>query len=324
MNSRFSVNDGSVLYGILADIAGDIILKTDIAGFIEHASPDLTGLGVDLDEFLIAPHIADLADPSHRASLSVYFDDARCGNAGRDRIEFPLSPRLSVASEIEPIARCGRRWFTLRLRPIPNGHDGSGMLGLLRVVEPRHSPDRYWSSTERVDRLTGIANRCAFTEALAENLETAAGGVMALLEIDAFRALCLRLGQGAGDAMIRAFADFLGVVLQEGEVIARIDGHKFALLMPECGPDDALARASDIIATFAELSQSVDMVDEPISVSVGLARLTRTQQETLRRAERALILAGAAGGARAELFEMCPSYLTKTRGTGSSSLPGFD
>ena len=47
MNSWFSADGGPALYGILADIAGDIVLKTDADGFIEYASPDLRDLGFD-------------------------------------------------------------------------------------------------------------------------------------------------------------------------------------------------------------------------------------------------------------------------------------
>lgn len=318
MNPWFSVNDGSALYGILAEVAGDIILKTDPRGFIEYASPNLDALGVDLASLLIAPHIADLADPSYRPALSAYFEDARRGAGVRDRAEFPLprqptekSGNLTAASNPRP----GRQWFALRIRSVPrSGDEEGGALGLLRALEPRLAGEQYWSRHERIDQLTGIANRCAFIEGVGAILEANGSGTVALFEIDAFRALCLRLGLGAGDEMIRAFADFMGVLLHDGEMIARFDDHKFALFMPGCAADDALARAREIIATFADLSRGPDTADVAISASAGLAQLSGTLRGTLSRAERALILASAAGGARAELFELRPAYLNKAPG----------
>lgn len=317
MNPWFSVNDGSALYGMLAEIAGDIILKTDADGFIEHASPDLHDLGVDISALLIAPHIADLADRAHNAAVRAYFLEACNGCAERDRIEFAL-PR-SVAEKLNDGSaaqgqRYSRRWFALRLRPIPVADNGKGgALGLLRAIEPRQAVDQYWSCDDLTDQLTGIANHRAFVQTISEYLGTDSKGAVALFEIDAFRALCLRLGQSSGEAMIRAFADFIGVVRHERELVARLDGPRFAMLMPGKDPEDALARVREIIATFAELSQNSSAGSLPISASAGLASLHGTQQQTLNRAERALILANAAGGARAELFEMWPAYLTKGR-----------
>lgn len=323
MNPWFSVNDGSALYGILAEIAGDIILKTDADGFIEHASPDLNALGVDLSSLLIAPHIADLADQAHSAAVRAYFRDACNGCMERDRIEFALPRSLAErldSGEAGDRPRYFRRWFALRVRPVPMADKGTGgALALLRAIEPRKLNDQYWSCDELTDQLTGIANRRAFTQTLSEYLASDRNGAVALFEVDAFRALCLRLGQGSGEAMLRAFADFIGVVRQEGEMVARIDGPRFAVLMPGNTPENALVRAREIIATFAELSQNAGASNFPISASAGLARLSGTQHETLSRAERALILANAAGGARAELFEAWPAYLAQSRGAGAQS-----
>lgn len=327
MNPWFSAKGGSDLYGILAEIAGDIILKTDVDGFIEHVSPDLTELGVDLSALLIPPHIADLADPAHCAAVRSYFQDTCLGIAVRDRIEFPL-PRLAsdrlAQDDHGSTKRHSRRWFALRLRPVAaSGEERGGAMGLLRGIEPRHAIDQYWSGDDLTDQLTGIVNRQTFCTAISEQLGAGTPGAVALFEIDAFRAQCLRLGRGSADAMIRAFAEYMGVVRRKGEVITRFDGPRFAVLIPRCGPDEALTRAKEIIATFTELSRNTGATPFPVSASAGLARLADSQDETFNRAERALILANAAGGSRAELYEMWPSYLTKGRKSGAQSPIGL-
>ena len=65
MTIGLDVQDGGVLYGILADLGGDIVIKADRFGFIEDASQGLHRAGFDLSEQLIAPHIADLTDALH-------------------------------------------------------------------------------------------------------------------------------------------------------------------------------------------------------------------------------------------------------------------
>lgn len=305
------------MFGLLAEIAGDIILKTDRDGFIDQATPHLDALGVDLTGQLIAPHISDLADHTYATQLRGFFMDTMRGASGREHFEFPLPrkvvQKLAHAAGDERRPPLQRRWFALRLRPLPPVQDGTidGVLGVLRAIPPDRAVEAYWNCAGGDDPLDGIANGQAFAAAIARHHRAEQAGAVALFEIDSFRAQCLRMGAGAGDAMIRAFAEFLSAIVGSGDMVARLQGHRFAVLMHESEPAAALARARDIITTFAQLSHNADHKGHAITASAGLAMVEGSFIEICRRAERALILAGAAGGGRADLFELFPAYLAK-------------
>ncbi len=319
MNTGLTLDFGNALFGMLADIAGDIILKTDNLGFIEGASPGFDRLGFDLEGYLIAPHIADLADLRFAGDVRGYCKQALGGAASVDCVEFPLARCApggvgSGSGAGEPEARRTPQWFALRLRRAP-GEVGNarGALAMLRSIEGRRSLEDRLLASALTDHLTGLGNRRAYLAMLSRHLAEGAGGVVALIDVDSFRALNLRFGPASGDEMIRAFADFLRVMLPEGHCLARLGGARFAFFLPDDDGVAALDKAEEIVRTFAELSFECAREGPTITASAGLAVLDGSLDSALANAERALILAKAAGGTRAELAQGLPYYLTQGR-----------
>ncbi|MBA4163270.1 MAG: hypothetical protein C0510_01350 [Erythrobacter sp.] len=317
MSMGSTVDFGNALFGMLADIAGDIILKTDNLGFIEGASPGLDRLGFDLEGLLIAPHIADLADLRFAGEVRDYCRDALGGTAKVDCIEFPLARAASVDVGVGsggPEARRAPQWFALRLRRAPGeGGNARGALAMLRSIEGRRSLEDRLLASALTDHLTGLGNRRAYLAMLSRHLAEGAGGVVAMIDVDSFRALNLRFGPASGDEMICAFADFLRVMLPEGRCLARLGGARFAFFLPDDDGVAALDKAEEIVRTFAALSHESARDGPVVTASAGLAMLDGSLDQALANAERALILAKAAGGTRAELAQGLPYYLTQGR-----------
>jgi hypothetical protein len=103
MGAFLSVRDGSALFGLLADNTEDIILKADRAGFVDRASFGLELLGIRLDEWLIAPQLADLADAAHAAAVRRFHRAVIDGCEPQGWLEFPTARH--GGSE--------RRWYRL-------------------------------------------------------------------------------------------------------------------------------------------------------------------------------------------------------------------
>jgi diguanylate cyclase (GGDEF)-like protein len=95
----------------------------------------------------------------------------------------------------------------------------------------------------RRDALTGLPNRRAFEEDLAREAARAArtGAPLAVvvLDVDRFKAVNDAHGHAAGDAVLRAVAARAGAAVRAGDVLARVGGEEFAILL--AGTD--LARA---------------------------------------------------------------------------------
>ncbi|MGQ7829984.1 GGDEF domain-containing protein [Altererythrobacter sp. Z27] len=291
---------------MLAETAGSIVIKTDAGGFIEDASRGIEALGLRLAEMLFRPHIADLALAGHATAVRAFHDEALKGRAPTaGRLEFPVSTPSGEAA-----------WYSLSLRPAPD-EDGriSGTLGLLRSVEGRRSLEDELAAAAMTDTVTGLANGRAFHAMLAQLLVHGAPGALAIFEIDRFASLKLNFGHAIAQEMLWAFGRFLSNVLPEDFILARLDGDRFAVLMPGCTGAAADDITRDILATFAGLSSDAQRAETRLSASAGIAPIAGSIDAVMINAERALVVARALGGRRAEIRDSLPPWHGQRTGT---------
>jgi diguanylate cyclase (GGDEF)-like protein len=99
----------------------------------------------------------------------------------------------------------------------------------------------------RHDPLTGLANRRHFTEALERAVRHArrTGGDVALLvaDLDRFKNVNDTLGHPAGDEVLKAVARIFSEDTRADDLVARLGGEEFALLLVDTSEEGALARA---------------------------------------------------------------------------------
>ena len=146
------------------------------------------------------------------------------------------------------------------------------------------------------DPLTGLANRRGFDDALRELLaEVARTGEplsAALLDLDHFKEINDTAGHEAGDRMLCRVADAWRSELPAGAVLARHGGDEFSLLLPGVSGPAALALVRRVC---------VKNPDVPLSCGVAQHHPRETASQLMRRADRALYDAKAAGRGRAAL-----------------------
>jgi diguanylate cyclase (GGDEF)-like protein len=125
----------------------------------------------------------------------------------------------------------------------------------------------------RSDPLTGLANRRAFDVFLFEaiNLARRHGRALTLLsiDIDHFKLYNDTYGHPAGDEVLQAAAATFSSVARETDLVARIGGEEFAIVLPETSAVGARALAERIRAQVAALE-----LRSPVTVSIGVASLT--------------------------------------------------
>ena len=154
------------------------------------------------------------------------------------------------------------------------------------------------------DPLTAVGNRALLREQLQAALETAwthqgQFGLL-LLDLDGFKQVNDAYGHSAGDTLLRETAQRLQAILREGEVMARMGGDEFAVLLTEHFGGEAAAEAAAQRILDA-LRQPFDLgVERQASISVSLGCALYPQDggdaETLmRRADLALYAAKSAG-----------------------------
>ena len=124
------------------------------------------------------------------------------------------------------------------------------------------------------DPLTGLSNRRSFELALAREIDRVArAGEPALLlvvDIDHFKRVNDSHGHAAGDAVIRAVAQALAETVRPMDLVARIGGEEFGIVLPNCpsafGPKVAARLRARVARTGVELGSGPAV---HVTVSIG-------------------------------------------------------
>nr|WP_231134914.1 bifunctional diguanylate cyclase/phosphodiesterase [Motilibacter deserti] len=104
------------------------------------------------------------------------------------------------------------------------------------------------AAESEIDPLTGLANKRGLDRALESSLARASAGhgeraglVLAVIDLDYFKTVNDTAGHATGDRLLRACADAWSGLLGDGQLLARVGGDEFVLLLP--GLDRAAAVA---------------------------------------------------------------------------------
>jgi diguanylate cyclase (GGDEF)-like protein/PAS domain S-box-containing protein len=169
------------------------------------------------------------------------------------------------------------------------------------ITDKREASENLRKATSR-DHLTGIANRRAFFD--AAELEVVRWHraprplSMILFDADAFKAVNDTFGHPAGDAVLRHFAAALTASFREVDVVARLGGEEFAVLLPSTDGHGAHLVAERFRATIESAVVQVDGAQIRYTVSGGVAAMDDRiagLDALMKRADEALYAAKAAG-----------------------------
>jgi diguanylate cyclase (GGDEF)-like protein len=153
----------------------------------------------------------------------------------------------------------------------------------------------------RTDPLTGLANRRGFDEAIERehSRQRRGGPAMALLlvDVDHFKAVNDSWGHQAGDDVLQALGRLMAARFRAMDVVGRIGGEEFAVLIPDCTMERGYERAVELCDAVRTETLAWD---HPITVSVGVstsadAAPTPTPAELFAAADGALYAAKDAG-----------------------------
>lgn len=132
----------------------------------------------------------------------------------------------------------------------------------------------------RVDPLTGALNARSFFELaereVARSLRTGGPVTVVYLDLDGFKSVNDTHGHSAGDAVLKDVAQALRTGMRPTDVIGRVGGDEFALLLPDT---DAPGATNPLNRVRASVRTIADRTGYGISVSVGAATFARPPQD---------------------------------------------
>jgi diguanylate cyclase (GGDEF)-like protein len=166
------------------------------------------------------------------------------------------------------------------------------------ISENRAFQDRLAHEAQH-DALTGLPNRRRMQDALGTSLRADAVGVL-FVDLDGFKPVNDAHGHEAGDELLRQVAARLTACVRENDVLARVGGDEFVVLMPGVpGPADADAMCLRIRQAI-EMPFRIDGHEVLIGASVGihLAAPADDPDEALRAADHAMYAVKKSGGGR--------------------------
>jgi diguanylate cyclase (GGDEF)-like protein len=129
------------------------------------------------------------------------------------------------------------------------------------------------------DALTGLPNRKALEERLEGAIATAKsqGSSHALLyiDLDYFHRINDSFGHLAGDDLLRRVTPVMQSSLRDGEMLARIGGDEFAVLLENCSAEFAQAAATQLRDAVQAWHFDWDEKEFQVGVSIGVVAITR-------------------------------------------------
>ncbi len=158
----------------------------------------------------------------------------------------------------------------------------------------------------RTDALTGVLNRRGFDERAEIELTRArrdgSSIAVVIFDIDYFKRINDEWGHDTGDAVLARTSAILSEQARDIDVVARLGGEEFAVLMPACDAGGAALmadRAREIVAR----AESAGLPAVRMSAGLAAAEAPDTAQALLQAADIALYRAKRSGRDRTERFE---------------------
>jgi diguanylate cyclase (GGDEF)-like protein/PAS domain S-box-containing protein len=283
-------------FRMLVEGARDPILLLDTTGIIRYASPAALVLFERPPEDLVGNHIAALASAQDAPSVLIALGALRLGAGAGSRIGFHYDSALG-----------GRRWYVMAVQTTVQDGEHS-IVATLRDETEEQRRQQTLAREASTDPLSGLANRRHFDRALETEWRRAARGrtplSLVMVDVDRFKAYNDTYGHARGDLCLATIAKVLQETARRaGEVVARIGGEEFAVLMPRADATAAVELAERVRAAVADrdIAHKLNLPSGVVTISAGVATLYPAEVPTLTcghlvdRADKALYAAKHGG-----------------------------
>ncbi len=188
---------------------------------------------------------------------------------------------------------------------LPAGYIGMSMLVMMMMASDISAKMK---TIATCDHLTGLLNRRGFIEYGERAFSGArrAGTDLSVImtDIDRFKFINDKYGHAAGDAALAHFAKLVSESRRTEDIIARVGGEEFALLLPGTDLRDAMALADQLCSKIGSNPMDMTSIGIPMTSSFGVAAISENDlslDDMVRRADRAMYRSKRAGRNQVDL-----------------------
>lgn len=259
-------------------------------------------LGYRVDEVIDKRHYRDFVTPDTRAA----FDDAFRG---------VLSVGQEGGAECVLMCRDGTR-LPVVIQATAQVIEGCFQYSRATVFDlsERKQLEARLAEQAMVDPLTGLWNRRYLKGQAAKEMARACrrGTSLSLIiiDLDHFKRINDTHGHDVGDLVLQSFADTARTQLREGDILCRMGGEEFIVLLPDTAPEQAMQVAERlrlaVSATPVEIETDVvATVRLAYTASLGVARVAPDEaslEPAIKRADEGLYAAKNAGRNRVHWY----------------------
>jgi diguanylate cyclase (GGDEF)-like protein/PAS domain S-box-containing protein len=286
--------DSEAQFRAMSEASQDALVMTDDQGrvaFWNRAAERMFGVsrqdmeGRPLHDVVASPADVDKA----RAGLRVFRQtgDGALINAINEHTALradgaPFPVELSVAA-----FRRDNRWWAV---------------GSARDISERKRAEEALRELAATDGLTGLLNRRRFVEMGEAEIERAkrTGRPLSLImfDVDHFKKVNDTRGHDVGDLVLVALARTATEALRTVDILGRLGGEEFAVLLPETGLEEAAVVAERLRRGVSDMGLAPNAQPLPVTISLGVVQGQETGEtldDLLKRADTALYRAKSAG-----------------------------
>lgn len=160
------------------------------------------------------------------------------------------------------------------------------------------------------DPLTGLVNRGALTQWMSQTLKRfnrkMSLGAYMLIDLDRFKHINDSLGHHIGDLMLQQVAKRLRQCLRESDLLSRIGGDEFVLVLTEMNDEEDAVRAASRILEAFKVPFKIEGNMLPIEASIGITLFPQDAKDGTvlhKNADIAMYVAKNQGGSRFHFFD---------------------
>ncbi len=251
------------------------------------------------EELLNTPFL-DYIHPPHKAKIQKALAEFKNKDISQNNYE------LQVCDHLE------ERWVDLRFSKITYNGMPCLIANVLEITERiRYEKDLQYFSLH--DQLTGLYNRFFFVEEM-HRLEKGRDFPITILAVDinGLKFINDSMGHQKGDELIQACGKVLSDSLRDEDILARIGGDEFAVLLPETDEGSGKKVVERMLSNIEKHNHECPEI--PLSVSIGIATANKSGaslEKTLDSADENMYLhkLNKVGGVREELLNTLMSVL---------------